>query len=140
MQRQLRWIGHVIRMPSNRLPRRVLYGELLCGRRHPGGQKKRFSDHIRNVLKRCHIPPEQLEVLACDRQAWINTCDAGLASFLLDYESEAENRRSRRHRPATATFSSLRCPTCNRTCASAIGLYSHLRSHRRSTTRFTPSQ
>ena len=29
LQRQLRWVGHVIRMPSNRLPRRVLYGELV---------------------------------------------------------------------------------------------------------------
>jgi len=27
-ERQLRWTGHVIRMPENRLPRRVLYGEL----------------------------------------------------------------------------------------------------------------
>ena len=27
MQRQLRWIGHVIRIPSNRLPRRIVYGE-----------------------------------------------------------------------------------------------------------------
>ena len=27
-ERQLRWTGHVIRMPENRLLRRVLYGEL----------------------------------------------------------------------------------------------------------------
>jgi len=29
LQRQLWWLGHDIRMPSNRLPRRLLYGELL---------------------------------------------------------------------------------------------------------------
>jgi len=27
-EHQLRWTGHVIRMQENRLPRRVLYGEL----------------------------------------------------------------------------------------------------------------
>jgi len=34
MQRQLRWLGHVIKMSSNRLSRRVLYGELLMGLVH----------------------------------------------------------------------------------------------------------
>ena len=30
-QRQLRWVGHVVRMPDNQLPRRVMYGELTLG-------------------------------------------------------------------------------------------------------------
>lgn len=64
MQRQLGWIVHAIRMQSNRLPRRILCGELLSGRRHPGGQKKQFSDNMKQILKRSHIPAEQLETLA----------------------------------------------------------------------------
>ena len=47
MQRQLRWVGHIIRMQSNRLPRRVLYSELQLGQRAVGGQKKRFSDQLK---------------------------------------------------------------------------------------------
>ena len=36
LQRQLWWLGYVIRMPSNRLPRRLFYGELLLGQRPVG--------------------------------------------------------------------------------------------------------
>ena len=37
IKRQLRWVGHVIRMPENRLPRQILYGELKDGTRAVGG-------------------------------------------------------------------------------------------------------
>ena len=37
LRRQLRWLGHVIRMRGNRLPHRLLYSELSCGRRSVGG-------------------------------------------------------------------------------------------------------
>ena len=46
LHRQLRWLGHVIRMPHSRLPHCVLYGQLKLGRRSVGGQNKRFKDHI----------------------------------------------------------------------------------------------
>jgi len=60
MQRQLRWVGHVIRMSPNRLPRRLLYSELQERRHSRGGQMKRFSDHVKLLLKKCQIPPSQL--------------------------------------------------------------------------------
>ena len=42
-------------MPSNRLPRRILYGELVNGQRLPGGPKLRYMDHIRRILNKCNI-------------------------------------------------------------------------------------
>ena len=59
LHRQLRWLGHVTRMPHSRLPHCALYG-----RRSVGGQKKRFKDHIKSILKRCNIPLSRLETLA----------------------------------------------------------------------------
>ena len=38
---QLRWTGHVTGMPEERLPKKILYGELELGKRSHGGQKKR---------------------------------------------------------------------------------------------------
>jgi len=56
-ERQLRWTGHVIRMPENRLPRRVLYVELKEGRRSSGGQYKRFKNCLKATLTKNAIPP-----------------------------------------------------------------------------------
>ena len=48
---QLRWTGHVIRMPDARLPKKVFYGELQEGKRSQGGQKKpqSLSEGFRNT-------------------------------------------------------------------------------------------
>ena len=48
---QLRWIGHVIRVDNERLPKKVFYGELQEGKRSQGGQKKRYKDTLKASLK-----------------------------------------------------------------------------------------
>ena len=55
---QLRWTGHVTRMPDERLPKKVLYGKLQEGKRSQGGQKKHYKDTLKASLKDFNIPIE----------------------------------------------------------------------------------
>ena len=69
-------------MPDNRLPRRLLYGELTVGQRSVGRPKKRFIDHIKANLLKCNIKPSDLEALASDRDIWRTVCDTCAFSAL----------------------------------------------------------
>ena len=55
---QLRWTGHVTRMPDERLPKKILYGEHQVGKRTHGGQKKRYKDTLKVSLKDFNIPTD----------------------------------------------------------------------------------
>ena len=62
----LRWTGHITRMPDERLPKKVLYGELHEGKCSQGGQKKRYKDTLKASLKDFNIPTESWEQAAQD--------------------------------------------------------------------------
>ena len=59
---QLRWTGHVTRMHDERLPKKVLYGELQEGKRSQGGQKKHYKDTLKASLKDFNIRTESWEL------------------------------------------------------------------------------
>ena len=78
---QLRWTGHVTRMPDERLPNKVLYGELKEGKRSQGGQKKRYKDTLKASLKDFNIPIESWEQAAQDRTKWRCLINKGASQF-----------------------------------------------------------
>jgi exonuclease III len=130
LQRQLRWLGHVLRMEDNRLPKIVLHGELATGQRPRGGPKKRYLDHIKSALRAFDINPTNLEILATDRSLWRTKLKNGSATFEANRRIKSEERRRKRLEPQPNTNPDPHpCHLCQKICNSRIGLVSHIRSH-----------
>ena len=132
----LRWTGHVTKMPEDRLPKKVLYGELQEGKRSQGAQKKRYKDPLKASLKDFNIPTESLEQAAQDRTKWRCLIYKGASQFEAKIIREAERkhkeRKARAKRPSSdSAQSDFTCSICNRQFIRAkIGLYSHQRTHK----------
>uniref|UniRef100_A0A672GMW1 DDE Tnp4 domain-containing protein n=1 Tax=Salarias fasciatus TaxID=181472 RepID=A0A672GMW1_SALFA len=67
---QLRWLGHLFRMPPGRLPREV-FRACPTGRRPRGRPRTRWRDYVsRLAWERLGILPEELEEVSGDREVW----------------------------------------------------------------------
>ena len=78
---QLRWTGHVIRMPDERLQKKVFYDKLQEGKRSQGGQKKRYKDTNKTSLKDFYIPVGSWEQTAQERSKWRGLINKGSALY-----------------------------------------------------------
>ena len=90
---QVRWAGHLVRMPDSRLAKKLFYGELAEGKRSQGCQKKRFKDTLKVSLKSFGINPDTWEIQAQDRLAWRGHFSRGAPSFEQHRIVEAQRKR-----------------------------------------------
>ena len=126
---QLRWIGHVTRMPDERLPKKILYGELQVGKRSHGGQKKRYKDTLKASLKDLNIPTEsweQITQIAQDRTKWRGLIRRGAGEYEAKRTSEAERQRAQRKARAKASPTELSSAdlSCYASASDDAGAYS----------------
>nr|XP_054604743.1 uncharacterized protein LOC129165490 [Nothobranchius furzeri]XP_054604744.1 uncharacterized protein LOC129165490 [Nothobranchius furzeri]XP_054604745.1 uncharacterized protein LOC129165491 [Nothobranchius furzeri] len=67
---QLRWFGHLVRMPPGRLPGEVFRAGP-AGRRPPGRPRTRWRGYISNLVReRLGVLPEELVEVAGERTVW----------------------------------------------------------------------
>ncbi|XP_063600687.1 uncharacterized protein LOC134776864 [Penaeus indicus] len=113
-QSQLRWSGHVTRMDDSRLPKQLFHAELSTGKRHRGGQRKRYKDSLKSTLKSYNIPVDGWQAMALDRPKWRATIREGKEIFencrLQRLDEKRQARKTRVPDPSTA----VSCDLCGK--------------------------
>ena len=122
-------------MSDERLPNKILYGELQVGKRSHGGQKKRYKDTLNTSLKDFNIPTESWEQITQDRTNWRGLIRKRAGEYEAKRISEAEQKRAQRKArakpsPTELSSSDLSCSICNRQFRAKIALISQLRTQK----------
>ena len=69
-KQQLRWSEHLVRLPNERIPKQIFYGQLTDGKKLAHKPKKRFKDCLKQTFKKCGINSISWETQAQNRLTW----------------------------------------------------------------------
>ena len=131
LKAQLRWVGHIMRMPDSRIPKQVFLGQLASGKRLQCGPVLRYKDALKVNLKQCGIDPSTLGDDTQDRSAWRTLCHEAVTQFEDSrVEALAHKRAVRKGVQPRSNLSAWPCDSCRRVCSSRIGLHAHQQTHR----------
>ena len=96
------WTGALLRMGDNRLPKRVMSGELEnAGKRGPGGKEKEWTDCLANDRRLFGITGDW-NTAALDPGVWYSAVHEGGRRFMAAWVKEEENASSHRQKKREA--------------------------------------
>ena len=79
-------------MPEERLPKKILYGELEMGKHSHGGQKKQYKGTLKASLEDFNIQTELWEEIAQDRAKWWGLFRRGASEYEAKRIGEAKQK------------------------------------------------
>ena len=124
MKSQLRWLGHVVRMEDDRIPKFLLYGQCSQGSRKVGRPLLRYKDRVKANIKSLGLTGDW-ENLCQNRAEWRNTLHCSLKTFEAQRQDHRNLLRQRRKiRPLSPHFE---CDICSFKAKSNAGLATHKR-------------
>ncbi|KAK3532531.1 hypothetical protein QTP86_023743 [Hemibagrus guttatus] len=94
IRKNLRWTGHLMRMPQDRLPKQILFSQLHVGHRKRGRPRLRYKDTIKRNLKQRNIKLESWAKLSKQRSEWRTAGGAGSLRLRLGVSVLREVARS----------------------------------------------
>lgn len=114
-------------MEDGRLPKNILYRQLITSTRRVGCPPLQFKDAYKRDLKSCNISPDKWEVKAEDRDAWCQSIYEGLYADTRQGVLAAEIRDWRKRAATTTDLQApmFICTMYNKNCHSRIRPHSH---------------
>ena len=127
-QRCLCWLVHVVRMVDGRIPKDLLYGQLVQGN-HPRGRPQLQYKICKRNLKALGMDLDRWETLKSERSAWRQAVHHGLSQFeeTLVQQAEGKRKSQKQQNQGAGQGTDWICLQCGRDCHSRIGLFSHTR-------------
>ena len=113
-------------LDSGHIPKDLLYGELVEGRRKTGCHKLQLKDACKRDMMKCSIDPDTWERQAEDRSAWRAAVRQGTVRSEAERTETATQKRAR-CKQRTQQASVYNCPNCDKDRHFRIGLHSHSR-------------